>query len=197
MEGPQSSLESRVGKLEGQLSQLVTTVTDFVDKSEGWRSGLSRDINKLTENISDRTRPNLSLYLSFAGLGVTVIVAFIALLGFFFTREMARGHDDYIRQSELGRQDYIALDNKLQREFQLMVNNAEQKYQEADKNSKERNENVKRDLDSLRSWQDSSDNADRDELRARRLKDVGVPYQPQTSAQKPGSTTPRIGTSGY
>lgn len=180
----QNSLESRVGKLEGQLSQLVTTVTDFVDKSEGWRSGLSRDINKLTENISDRTRPNLSLYLSFAGLGVTVIVAFIALLGFFFTREMARGHDDYIRQSELGRQDYIALDNKLQREFQLMVSNAEQKYQEADKNSKERNENVKRDLDSLRSWQDSSDNADRDELRARRLKDVGVQYQPQTSAFK-------------
>lgn len=179
----QNSLESRVGKLEGQLSQLVTTVTDFVDKSESWRGSVSRDINKLTENISDRTRPNLSLYLSFAGLGVTVIVAFIALLGFFFTREMARGHDDYIRQSELGRQDYKALDDKLQREFQLMVNNAEQKYQEADKNSKERNENVKRDLDSLRGWQNSSDDADRTELRARRLKDVGVQYQPQASSK--------------
>lgn len=182
---PPSSLESRVGKLEGQLSQLVNTVTDFVDKSEGWRSNLSKDINKLNENISDRTRPNLTLYISFASLSVGVIFAFIALLGFFFSREQAQARDTVAKVEQRGRDDFKSLDDKLQREFQLMVNNAEQKYQEADKNSKERNENVKRDLDALRTWQNSSDDADRSELRARRLKDVGVQYQPQTSGTKP------------
>lgn len=178
---PQNSLESRVGKLEGQLSQLVTTVTDFVDKSENWRGSLSRDISKLSQNISDRTRPNLTLYVSFAALAVSVIIAFISLLGVFFSREQTQVRESVSKVEQRSRDDFKALDDKLQREFQLMVNNAEQKYQDADKNSKERNDNVNRDISTLRSWQNSVDDADRAELRARRLKDVGVMYQPQAA----------------
>lgn len=181
----QNSLESRVGKLEGQLSQLVTTVTDFVDKSENWRGSLSRDISKLSENISDRTRPNLTLYVSFAALAVSVIIAFISLLGVFFSREQTQVREGVAKVEQRARDDFKALDDKLQREFQLMVNNAEQKYQDADKNSKERNENVNRDISTLRSWQNSVDDADRAELRARRLKDVGVQYSPQSALKNP------------
>lgn len=184
-ETPQNSMESRVGKLEGQLSQLVTTVTDFVDKSENWRGSLSRDISKLSENISDRTRPNLTLYVSFAALAVSVIIAFISLLGVFFSREQTQVREGVAKVEQRARDDFKALDDKLQREFQLMVNNAEQKYQDADKNSKERNENVNRDISTLRSWQNSVDDADRAELRSRRLKDVGVQYAPQSALKNP------------
>lgn len=195
-ETPQNSMESRVGKLEGQLSQLVTTVTDFVDKSENWRGSLSRDISKLSENISDRTRPNLTLYVSFAALAVSVIIAFISLLGVFFSREQTQVREGVAKVEQRARDDFKALDEKLQREFQLMVNNAEEKYQDADKNSKERNENVNRDISTLRSWQNSVDDADRAELRARRLKDVSVQFQPQAATKIPGNA-PKIGTSGY
>lgn len=192
----QNSLESRVGKLEGQLSQLVTTVTDFVDRSENWRGSLSRDISKLSENISERTRPNLTLYVSFAALAVSVIIAFISLLGVFFSREQTQVRDGVGKVEQRSRDDYKSLDDKLQREFALMQANAEQKYLEADRNSKERNENVNRDIATLRSWQNSVDDADRAELRSRRLKDVNVQFQPQTATKIPGNA-PKIGTSGY
>lgn len=185
MENPSIPPPDGIGEFIAQSRQNASSLKEFRGEFSQAIESLRKSVESLADRLHVATRPNLTLYISVASLAVVVTISFVSLCGYFFNREQTQIRDKIASVELSNREDYKSLDEKLQREFQLMVNNAEQKYQEADKNSKERNENVKRDLDALRTWQNSSDDADRSELRARRLKDVGVQYQPQTSGTKP------------
>lgn len=185
MEGTPTSLPDGIGEFIAQSKQNAASLKEFRSEFSSAIDSLRKSVESLADRLHVATRPNLTLYISVASLAVIVTIAFVSLCGYFFTREQSQIREKIVSVETRNHEDYRSLDEKLQREFQLMSNNAEQKYQEADKNSKERNSNVNHDIDGVRQWQNSSDDADRAELRARRLKDAGVQYQPQSSTNKP------------
>lgn len=158
---PSASMETRVAKLEGQLSQLVSTVSSFIDSSENWRGEISRSLGKLSENISEKTRPNLHTMAVWAAIVLSVIGMVSTPCAFFVIREM-------------NRQDKVSenLDAKLQREFTLMQQNTIDRMESVNRSSQERHEVVSKRVDAMESWKSDQIRSDLDELRARRLKDV-------------------------
>lgn len=162
---------TEVGEFIAQSKQNAESLralrSDFTSAIDSLRNAIER----IGDRLNTATRPNISTFVSICGVMLTVISLVGGVIGFFLW--------DSIKQ---GNTNIVGLDGKLQREFQLMITNAEQKYQEADKNSRERNENVHHEIDDIRKWQHASDDADRMELRARRLKDVGIMYQPSHSS---------------
>lgn len=162
MEGqPSVSLESRVAKVEGQLSQLVSTVESFINASDNWRNDITKALGKLTENISDKTRPNLGIMASWAA----VVIAFIVAVGapiLAASRRDAERHDQGIRD----------LDTKLQREYSLMNENVETKVKNLNDLSKERHETAMKENDKVWDWIKWQAQSDLEELRQRRLKDA-------------------------
>lgn len=168
MEGsPTVSLEARVAKLEGQLSQLVSTVTDFISASETWRKDISGAIGRVSEHVAERTRPNLSIMAAWAGI-VLMIVAAIA------TPMQINGR----RESDRHEKAIESLDTKLQREYQLMNDKTAQSVENLNGLSKERHEtaskytaNVQTNVDKLWEWVNAQAQADMNELRQRRMRD--------------------------
>lgn len=182
---PTAQSTEGIGEFIAQSRQNASSLREFRGEFSSAIDSLRKSVESLADRLHVATRPNLTLYISVASLAVVVTISFVSLCGYFFSREQSQIREKITSVEARNREDYKSLDEKLQREFQLMVNNAEQKYQEADKNSRERHENAKHDSDVLRQWQNSSDDADRAELRARRLKDINVPYSSQSSLKNP------------
>lgn len=191
MPDPIANLPEGIGEFIAQSKQNAASLKEFRGEFSSAIESLRKTVESLADRLHVATRPNLTLYISVASLAVVVTIAFVSLCGYFFSREQTQIREKIISVEGRNREDYKSLDEKLQREFQLMINNAEQKYQEADKNSKERNVNVNRDIDNIHRWQDASDEADRAELRSRRLKDAGTISLPQSSAGTPIVPTAR------
>lgn len=169
------SLESRVAKVEGQLSQLVTTVTDFVSTSTSWRNDVSNAINRLTENISDRTRPNLGIMASWAA----VVIAFIVAVGTPIQMNARRESDRH--ETAL-----VAMDLKLQREYQLMDQKTAADVANLNAISKERHDTVMHENEKNWDWLKWQTQSDLQELRDRRLKDASIgKFQDTAKTAKP------------
>lgn len=159
MTGSSQSLESRVAKLEGQLSQLVATVTEFIGASEIWRNDISKTINKLGESLADKTRPNLGVMASWAGVVIAIIGAVALPMASNSSKESAR-HDVAIRD----------LDTKLQREYQLMSDKITQSVENVNSRSAERHLEAVKESDRNWEWIKWQTQAELEELRQRRLK---------------------------
>lgn len=153
------SLDSRVAKLEGQLSQLVSTVTDFIGASDTWRGEISGAINRLGENISERTRPNLGIMASWAAV-VLGIVSAVSVPMFANAAKESTRHDQSIRD----------LDAKLQREYQLMSDKIVQAVENVNSRSVERHVEAVKESDRNWDWIKWQTQADLEELRIRRNK---------------------------
>lgn len=157
MSSPQS-LDARVAKLEGQLSQLVSTVTDFIGASDNWRGEISNAIARLGENISERTRPNLGIMASWAAVVIAIISA-VSLPMFANASKESSRHDQNIRD----------LDVKLQREYQLMSDKIVQAVENVNSRSMERHVEAIKETDRVWDWIKWQAQADLEELRTRRL----------------------------
>ncbi len=155
----EQNIESRIGKVEGQLGQLATQVSEFVSAQE------KRD-NALFRKIDEIRAPNTSNQIAFASVVLAIVVALGGLTGFFAIREW-----DRVEQT-IGE-----LDIKLQREYQLSNETTKQAVESIDKNSLERHQDAihlaeinSTRLDRFEAWQNDQIKAELQELRERRAK---------------------------
>ncbi len=173
-------LETRVGKIEGQLESLVDSVNIFV-KSQGETNrslteGQERNkaaILSRIDDVSKQAAPNMANMAAWATVVISVVVALGALTGFF-----------YLREQDRNTKAIEALDVKLQREYVLMTDTMKEQVANVDRQSKERREEAQHlfevnhtDILALQKWNQENTLMDLQELRQRRLRD-GSPAKP-------------------
>ena len=106
----QKGIDARVGKLEGEVEQVVTAVALLVKSVDGFRREFGEDMKMLSERVADKTAPNFATMAAWGAILLTIIGMVATPCGYFIIREMAR--QDAIS---------VALDSKLQREQTLVA----------------------------------------------------------------------------
>lgn len=66
---PESQIESRVARIEGELEQLASAVTSLAAST----STFQRDLSTKIDNLSNAAHPNMSLMIQWAGVLLTII----------------------------------------------------------------------------------------------------------------------------
>lgn len=169
---------TEVGEFIAQSKQNAESLralrADFATAIDSLRSAVER----LGDRLNTATRPNISTFVSICGVMLTVISLVGGIIGFFLWNAIQQGNTNTTN-----------VDIKVQREFTLAIQTVDTRASSINELSKERHERAMREIDSLRQWQNASDDADRTELRSRRLRDAGWQEHPQSSIMKPANRT--------
>lgn len=156
-ESPITEVGEFIAQSKQNAESLRALRSDFTSAIDSLRNAIER----IGDRLNTATRPNISTFVSICGVMLTVISLVGGIIGFFLWHAIEQGNTNIIN-----------LDLKLQREFQLAIQTGDAKTTSLNELSKERYERVMHESDALREWQRLRDQADLEELRQRRLKDV-------------------------
>lgn len=171
-------LEPRVSRLEGELGQLISTVSSLAQSTEKFH----RDIGLKLDRLAEGNRPNFGLLAQWTGVLVVIIGLIASPIAYHFNKSIEeldiKLQKEYtlIGETLRERQNSLQvsineLDTRLQREFIVANNNTKSTAEAFGKSSDEARFALAKQIEKLDYWITERIRGDLEELRARRLKD--------------------------
>ena len=171
-------LEPRVARLEGELGQLITTVSSLAQSTEKFH----RDIGGKIDRIAESNRPNMGLMAQWTGVLIVVIGLIASPIAYHFNKSIEyldvklQKESILISDTQKERQDSLRtsineLDVRLQREFIIANNNIKSTAEALSRSSSEEKNVLTKQIDKLELYIIDNIKGDLMELRERRLKD--------------------------